>query len=811
MAKDTRLPSEKTSVTGKPLQMNSYTDKTKEDGKWGKCNLDYFIDRAVFGGLINTAAKSGGALDKFTKQDLYNAYNNLIPSELFDFVTDPLKAKNQDHKGFPAEIRSYNILRSDMDLYIGEWNKKPFLFDVVNADGDDAYNAFLAYKDETRKKNVTQRFINTSNEIAQKNQQEGTGLPSEEIPNPKTVTSALNLDYKDAKALKGYRALKVIELENKLREVWRTLFKDWIIGGDVFTLKLPMHGNLLYIKLSSMSVDYDRTNTLIRNVEDSDYAVVRFPVNTAQLVELLYDKLDEKQLQGLDKDNGTSYPGRLFNLWSANSNSGKTATTDKHDLFYVTWVSQKEIQFLTYPDPMTGEIQYDVVDEDYKVDKEAGESSEKFWVNTAWHGWRTEISGKNEYFGIEEIPAQRNLMNNFSSVKLPVNGKCFSDTESANVSLMYLGMPYQILYIILMYRMELTIAKSKGKIVLIDKNSIPQATEQDEEEFFYYAEALGYMAVDPENGMDLANYRVLDMSLFKDIKELIGLMDYVRSQWEELVGITRQRKGNMSSSEGLGTSEQAIFRSSVISDLIFTGFEEFLESELAGLLDLSKFAWVDGKKGYYRNDEDRLEMLDIEPDDYCSTEFGVFVTNMSKYMDKFRMLQGNVNAIAQRKDVKTSTIVDLVMTDSLTELKALIKKAEAQEQAIIERMASNEQQAKMEMEAAQRKWEEFKHYLDLDKQEKEWDRRDNNEFIKAEAQASVPVAGDTSSVGPDIAQLQKNSNDRLAAMEKNRVEQQKIQSDRQWQEIEREKIESQERMNKENNKTALKNKVTGQK
>src|SRR5690606_34691503 len=117
---------------------------------------------------------------------------------------------------------------------------------------------------------------------------------------------------------------------------------------------------------------------------------------------------------------------------------------------------RKWVGFLKYPDPITGEMQYDIVDEDYKADKEAGEELELLAVEEAWHGWRY---GDDNYFGIEALPCQRNEMNNFSACKLPINGKKFSDRESENISVLWLIMPYQILYIILMYRMELTIAK----------------------------------------------------------------------------------------------------------------------------------------------------------------------------------------------------------------------------------------------------------------------------------------------------------------------------------------------------------------
>jgi len=780
------------SSVGRPLQLLSYNEKVKNENAWGKEVIDYYIRTASFGSIATISDRL--AISNINQ--LYAAYNGELPANIFDSVTDPLKASQEKYKGFPAEIRPYNIIRPSIDLLIGEWNKRPFQYDVVNADGEDAFNSFEYYKSETYRNNVIQRVVNTISQ--QRGDSEDTQLP---VSNPQTIMSELNLNYKDVKALKGYRALKVLDLELKLREVWRQLFKDWCIGGEVNTIKIPLHGTIKYLRLPAGSVFTEQSN-LSKDIEDNESAVVKFVVSTSEIVDLFYDKIKEEDLKDLDSSNTTSISTRLFTTFTLDT-EGQYMGKDKHDLFYITWKSKKLIGFLTYPDPFSGIEQYDIVDESYKVDKEAGESVEWMWVNEVWEGWRI---GDDKYIGIQPITCQRNEMNNFSACKLPINGRKFSDTQTSNISIALLGMPYQILYIILMYRLELTIAKSKGKIVLLDKNVLPDAEDGGEEHFFYYAEALGYALVDPKKGAAGFNqYTVLDLSLFQHIQELIRIIEYVKAQWDELLGITRQRKGDITASDGLGNSEQAIFRSSVISDLIFTGFEEFLEKELSGLLDCSKYAWADGKKGSWRNDDGTLEMLSIEPDEYSNSSFGVYVKNISKYLDQFNALKSNINAIAQRKDVKTSTIVELITTESFTELKALVKKAEAAEQEIIKATAENEQKAKAQQEESQKQWEYFLKSLDIDFMEREWDRRDNNEYIKADA---TPKTDGTT---VDLVTLQKNSNDRLAQMEKNRQEEQKNRTEKDWQQIEREKIASQERIAKDKNKVALKNKVVGEK
>ena len=90
-------------------------------------------------------------------------------------------------------------------------------------------------------------------------------------------------------------------------------------------------------------------------------------------------------------------------------------------------------------------------------------------------------------------------------------------------------------------------------------------------------------------------------------------------------------------------------------------------------MDLSKFAWIDGKKGYYRNDDGRMELFEIDPEDYANADCGIFMDYTSRNADKLSALKQQIGAVAQRKDIKLSTIADMIFTDSYVEIKAKLK------------------------------------------------------------------------------------------------------------------------------------------
>ena len=69
-----------------------------------------------------------------------------------------------------------------------------------------------------------------------------------------------------------------------------------------------------------------------------------------------------------------------------------------------------------------------------------------------------------------------------------------SDVNAKNISLVKLGIPFQLTYNIYKYRLELAIARSKDIIAQFDINMIPKKWDMDK--FMYYVEGSGIAWVD---------------------------------------------------------------------------------------------------------------------------------------------------------------------------------------------------------------------------------------------------------------------------------------------------------------------------
>ena len=323
-------------------------------------------------------------------------------------------------------------------------------------------------------------------------------------------------------------------------------------------------------------------------------------------------------------------------------------------------------------------------------------------------------------------------MDNPSKCKLPINGRKYSDLNARNISLVSLGIPYQLNYNIYKYRLELAIAKSKDIIAQFDINMIPKKWDIDK--FMYYVEGTGIAWVDyNKEGIQLSpqHQGVLDLSI-KTIEQYIGLLESIMVEWEKLSGVNRQRQGQVGSYEGKATSQQAIVQSSHITEDIFRKFSRLEQRDLQALLDYSKEAWITGKKASYVMSDGTTDFLNLESLDHMESEYGVFVSDSGKDQDKLDVLKQLAQSMVQN-GVPASTIAEMVDADNFSQIKEKIKAAEKQQQELSQAQSQAEQQLQ------QAQLEQQERVMENDNMNKQKDRETKIQIaeIAAEAKANT--------------------------------------------------------------------------
>lgn len=690
--------------------------KRANDFQHTKEVIDHYIGMASFvDEQVNT--------DSRDIRIFYSAYNNQLPDSYFRYVTNPLNSSNNEYTNWPARLRPYSIIRPNVDLIEGEYERRPFTYavkvnnaDSVNHLEDQQYQAILAV--------VQQQFVNILNE-----KQYSTGLPSEPVEPPAKVKAKFSSNYKDQRAIMGEAALDIITDRLQLEEIFKRLFRDWLIAGECYTYKSTKNGQIFLERISPLDIDYDKSPDT-EYIEDGQWAVRRIYMTTGDVVDKFYDELDGKEIDIIEDENGhLSY--RSIGTAAATASllrDDRDLRTSKVVVYHVTWKYYIKVGILSYTNEF-GETEQVEVPESYKPNKELGESVEWYWVNEVWEGYKI---SNDMYFGIQPVPCQRNTINNLSSCKLPFNGKRFSDVHAQNTSIVEMGLPYETLHRILHFNLEKTIAKSKGKIALIDQSSIPKKYGWDEEKFFYWAEATGFALIDrtqPGADKSFNTYTTLDLGLYQHISSLIDVMEYVKQEWDDLLGITRQRKGQVQASDTVRGTQSAIAQSSVISEKVYSRFEEFVRCELQGLLDVSKLAWVDGFQALHYGDDMRAAILQIDPSQYIEADYGVMISRSARDLQNLEMVRQQVQAFAQN-GVSPSTIIDVVQTKSLSKLRSILQEAEMKAVEANQGAQAAEQEGAERIEMIKAQFAEAQNALDIAAMNAEYDRKEEIEHIK---------------------------------------------------------------------------------
>lgn len=719
---------------GRPRQRVSWSEKTKSKMQWFKDTANYYISISRFYGA-NTS--TGAFKDGRNLKLLYDVYNNQFPAGWFTHFTNPLSAQSDQHRRLPAKVRPTTILRSNIDLLIGEYRNRPFTYTVQNL-GDDGYNEYTEQLNQKVNANLQDHFYQ---QVLQQLQAQGANLEEEapspdEIPLPEQVEKDLLSSYKDKYAVKGQKWLDRARREYEVDRMRIKMFKDWCIAGESYSFKGFINGDFTYRRVNPMDVDYDKSpeNDFI---EDGEWVVERRLLVLSDVVDNFFHELKPKEYDQLEEKGPWYSPAAFYDyLYS-------TVNNNYVPVYHIQWKGVKEMLYITGVDD-EGNPYEDMVDEDHVL-AEGETIVRREWVTEVYETTRI---ADLFYVGMGALPVQRNPMNNFSCCKLSYNGRKYSDTNSVNLSPLEMGIPFQIMYIIVNFVLEKMLAKSKGNILLFDKNAIPRTNGWNEEKFFYYLEALNIGLLNRhQQGVDRSwnQYTTMNMSQLSEISMLTQMQQHIVQQWDDTLGINRQRKGQTLSSDGQGVNERAVFQSSVITDMIMNGFEEFMEREMQGILDFGRFINAGGTRALYNEDLTTVSLLEVDPEDFAMSSLGVFSTRSNELVETLNGLKQNTQAMLQN-GVAPSTIVEIYNARNLAQLQQILKSVEKMQAENARAAAEQEQANALELEEMKKAFEEFKADLDLRYMNAEYDRRESLALVEAEAKANnepedSPVTG----------------------------------------------------------------------
>lgn len=806
---------------------------SKKGKKWQEDCVNYIIGE----GNVTSGGNSTSYYGEL--QTYYNLYNSIFDEKDFKSITNPFKVED----GFPATPHDFNIIRPKVDLLIGEETKRPLNFRVIRTSQEATSEM------QEKEKQMILQYIEaaiTAKMSPEEAQQFQEQLQSGEIMPPEQIAKYMDKDYKDIVENTAYHSLtylrEKLDLDNEFIKGW----KDGLISGREIYYVGVLNAEPYAERVNPICFSYDKSPDL-EFIEDGSWCCRKMRMPITEVYDRYYDKLEEKDLDRLEEMIGST-PGR--NLGDRSpvdmgiqlriydnpifEGSGKSLV----NVWHCCWKSFKKIFYVTTTDD-AGQPQINIVDETYQpVGNEV--SVEPDWIIEVWEGYR---AGSDLYFGIQPIEYQHVSIDNPNSQKLPYCGAIYSNTNSKPRSLVSILKPLQYMYIVLWYRLELAIARDKGKVVNMDITQIPKSMNISPAKWMHYLSSVGVNFINPyEEGWNIPGREggkpaqfnqitALDLTMSNVIDEYIQLMDKIEELAGTISGITQQREGAVSSSEMVGNVERSVVQSSHITEPLFWVHNQCKRRVLNMLLNTAKGAWEEtGKqKLQYIFDNGERAFLDITPKFYYE-DMDVFVSDTSKDLENIQKLQQLIQP-AMQNGASLLEAAEILTNDNFNIIKQKLKdmqtrqeqiqqqqqEAEAQQQQQLQQMQNEAKQQELMLQEAQMDLQRYQ--IDQDNQTKIAVAQINAYRGTEELDQDQNGIPDPIEIGKQAIEQQKINqeayNKRYEAKQKREIEDQKIQleKDKMKHETELQKAKDDAAYEREKLKarTALKNKTSGEK
>lgn len=671
-----------------PAQKISKAQRTPD---WYKSCTDRIIDQATF-----------YSSDKWEIIELYKAALGEIDVKSYEYVLNPFKTTEENYKTFPARLRNIDIITPILNLGLGEKADRPFNHQVINANPDTP-NKNKQEIDAAFMQGLASHFVNALN-----NNGVDTGVESKENPDLLEVLKRYKVDATDKRSMVQQEALDYIKYNLSLKDIYQQAYFDWQVCARVYTYKDVYKNDLLYEIVPPLELWHSTTRT--GYIEDCNKVLrhTRYSVN--DVIDRFHEVLKPTEIEELEKKYTISESGGTSSISLLTTQNLDNLRTDRNtfntnfssdnlvDVYHTVWKGFEKIGILKYVDELGG-LQEMEVSEEYVLNKEHNDLEiEWHWVNIVYENYK--ISDNIYVYG-RPIQVQRNEISNTSKVKLPYNGRIGYNERDKVLSIVKQLLPYQALINIYYYRMELIIAKNKEKMMLMPVGLIPDSNGWTEDKFLYFMETLGIAFFDetkPNAQQILSALKSVDMSLGNYIEQMRNLITSIKNEAWDTIGMNRQRFGDINTSDGKATAEQAQIRSAVISREMNRRFEKFEESDLQGLLEYSKVAWIDGKKGAYINSEGRKALFELDGVQHLDTDCSVFVVDSQEEQIKLNKAKEYAFGVAQKGGVPYSTVLEIIDANNMSKLKALVNKIEDLTKEYEQQIAQNEHQNAMQIE-----------------------------------------------------------------------------------------------------------------
>lgn len=702
----------------------------------------------------------------YNKKINYDLYSDILDQADVEKVCNPMKIAGLQA---PAKMQNYPICNPKIDLLVGESiaRKSEYRVRVMNSDA-------IAEKGRNTMKIFSQLVVS---HLKNKN------LTDEELEKElKDFDYFLKYEYQEAKESIASDILNYLYQHQNLDYLFAKGFKDALISSEEIYQTDVIGGEPIIKRLNPKNVHSVRSGES-PFIEDSDIITIVSYYSPGQIIDEYHEDLTPAEIDRITL-------GMSGNVTSAKNgidigrrpelplfpNEGLSISMLANDFAYgspfdndgnikvtkVYWKSLRKVLKVKYYDEQ-GDVQYDIRDENYKVDESIGEEAKVLWISEWWEGHKIggsigDVDNEAIYVRMRPKPVQFRNLENPSICHPGIVGTVYNTNDNKGVSLMDRMKPLQYLYNVMAYNVELMVAKNKGKIARVNLAEIPENWKIDK--WLSYVTSMNISFYDPfkEGNKGAAKGKLagsfnqgastLDAEMGNSIQMYMNMMSFIKQEIGEISGVSAARQGQIHNRSAVGNVQQELNQTSHITEYWFTEHEFTKKRALECLLETAKYAWrqKDNKKVQFILGDGRTKLLNIDVKDFADAEYGLMLVNGNNYHElanNMKQIAGQAVAAGQ---MRFSQLLDIYSEASLSTIRRKFIEIEERQ----DMQAQQSEKAQQELEQQKLKLLEEAQEKERDFKREEWDREDARlelelkakfeEFAKDDSNADNTIA-----------------------------------------------------------------------
>lgn len=688
---------------------------SKKNRIWRAAHLEWADSKTFF----NYSPVRNSSIHKKVNYDLFNGKLHM---EDLEAIINPEFIKENDE---PAPIQHYPILNSKLQVLRGEEAKRLFDFKVVVTNPNS-----ISEIENNKRDAVLQQLQQLIADTTSSEEEFGQKLDR--------MGDYFTYEWQDMREVRANNLVNHYIKEYNLPLMFNNGFMDAaIVGEEIYQVDIR-GGEPVVERLNPLKVRVFRSGYSNR-IEDADVIIIEDYWSPGKVIDTYYDVLTKKDIDYIEScpDNtqgsvdelgrrderegfinmnmvddaitfGEDEDGKPFyfdplGLFSTAANDLMPFDTNGNiRVLRMYWKSRRRIKKVKSYDPETGEEVFGFYPETYVLKEEFGEEEEILYINEAWEG--TKI-GDEIYVNMRPRVVQYNRLSNPSRCHFGIIGSIYNINDSKPYSLVDMMKPYNYLYDVIHDRLNKLMAKNWGKIVTLDLAKVPKDWEIDK--WMYFAkknnlavidtakEGEGILAGKPVGSLNNAMSGVIDAELGNSIQMYINMLEFLKMSMSEVVGVSKQREGQISNRETVGGVERATLQSSHITEWIFTIHDDVKRRVIECLLETAKIALRGNTLKFpYLLSDGSQRIATIDGDEFAEADYGLIVDTGNGVQDLGQKLEMLAQAALQNQLISFSTAMKLYNSSSLIEKQRMVERDERQRRELQAQQAQAEQQIK---------------------------------------------------------------------------------------------------------------------